>query len=476
VAALTLGLAASSALAASARFTSFLSRTPHGAGYNAPVTGYAVSQDQRYARFIALVSSATNVIGGRGGRFSDIFVIERAGSLANDGMPWRQGRTFAPIQTLDGRRPNGDSYAPSLDGGFYGDARCMAFISRATDLVPGNTHGVPQAYVEDLRSRRIRRVSVSSNGRAANGPVSAVAIDEDCTRVAFVADASNLALTSAGGAAAAVASRRARGSQAYVRIIGDSGWPAKPMNQGLVGTTFLASATAAGTPANGPVSDLAFANYGQQVGFTSTATNLDRGARSGQANVFETELGYGVGAIGSRPFQPIRRSVTLVSRTPSGREGNGPSNHPAIDVDGAYIAYHTDASDILPNDTNGVGDIVRATTFTHPMQQEWVSGPPGGNGDLPNAPSDFPTATWGAFIVEYQSYADNVATLGGDGQVSGIPSMLSWNQKNREIWLESQSPDGGPFQLPVTDPVTSYFGNYTLFTVDGQVWLRYAPK
>ncbi len=471
-----LACAATPAAARSTRFLSISSiPSANGAGdqFNAPVQAYAVSQDQRYTRYFALVSAATNVVRGRGGR-TDIFVLERGGAYANNGTPWKTGQIFAPVHALDGGRPDGNSYAPSLDGGFYAPARCMAFISTARDLVPGGSNGQPQAYVEDLATRNIRRVSVSTTGHQSNGPVTAVAIDEDCSRVAFIADATNLALTRAGdGAARNVTSRPAHGPQAYVRVISAAGYPAAEMNAGLVGTTFLASANGRGAAANAPVTDLAFANYGTEVAFSSSATNLGV-TSSGLSNVYEGELGYGAGPMGSHPYAPVQRHVFLVSRTRAGRGGNGLSDHPAMSVNGGYVAYHTDASNILPHDTAGVGEIVRAATFEHPIGEQWVTGAPGGRGVEGDGPSDDPTMTWGAFIIEYQSQATDLTT--DATHLLGTPSILSWDQTFDASRLESRNASGNPFQQPASDPVTSYFGNYMLFTVNGQVWLRYAPK
>ena len=88
------------------------------------------------------------------------------------------------------------STATRLHDGPGGDGpHCVAFISAASNLVNGDTNGKPDAFVADLRSGRITRVSVDSRGRQVNGTTSDVEVDGSCGRVAFVSDAHSLALT-----------------------------------------------------------------------------------------------------------------------------------------------------------------------------------------------------------------------------------------------------------------------------------------
>ena len=52
-----------------------------------------------------------------------------------------------------------------------------------------------------LGSGAVQRVSVASDGSQSNGSTYDVAVDGACTRVAFIADATNLAQTTSGGSA-----------------------------------------------------------------------------------------------------------------------------------------------------------------------------------------------------------------------------------------------------------------------------------
>ena len=61
--------------------------------------------------------------------------------------------------------------------------------------MPGDTNGLPDGFVADLRSGRIERVTVDSRGRQVHGTTYDIEVDGSCGRVAFTSDARGLALT-----------------------------------------------------------------------------------------------------------------------------------------------------------------------------------------------------------------------------------------------------------------------------------------
>jgi hypothetical protein len=50
-------------------------------------------------------------------------------------------------------------------------------------------------------------------------------------------------------------------------------------------------------------------------------------------------------------------ALALVSRTPAGSAGNGPSRYPAADASGELVVFQSAADDLVEGDTNGVSDI-----------------------------------------------------------------------------------------------------------------------
>ena len=181
-----------------------LSRSAAGGVPNGPSVGGAISGDRQYAALAAFTSFASNIVNGDTNGFADVFVVSRRNALADNlqGLPWRPA---GPAQLVSrgrgGALANGPSYGADLDGdqlhdGPGGDGpHCVAFISAASNLVKGDTNGKPDAFVADLKTGRITRVSVDSRGRQVNGTTSDVEVDGSCGRVAFVSDAHELALT-----------------------------------------------------------------------------------------------------------------------------------------------------------------------------------------------------------------------------------------------------------------------------------------
>lgn len=93
-----------------------------------------------------------------------------------------------------------------------------------------------------------------------------------------------------------------------------------------------------------------------------TGIGRARFERNGQADewiVFDTQAGDLVPNDTNGASDIVARGsdgrLRLISRTPTGAPGNGPSTHPS--ADGRYITFQSDASDLTPNDTNGVTDV-----------------------------------------------------------------------------------------------------------------------
>ena len=76
---------------------------------------------------------------------------------------------------------------------------------------------------------------------------------------------------------------------------------------------------------------------GHSIAFVSAATNLVSGDRNGAADVFIADLASG--------------SIGLVSRNWKGAPGNGRSGTPAISANGRFVAFQSEASDLVrPSD------------------------------------------------------------------------------------------------------------------------------
>lgn len=80
----------------------------------------------------------------------------------------------------------------AADPAISDNGRFVAFTSEATDLVSGDTNNAEDVFVKDLLTGEITRVSVGINGLEANGPSYIPSISGDGQRVAFASDATNI--------------------------------------------------------------------------------------------------------------------------------------------------------------------------------------------------------------------------------------------------------------------------------------------
>lgn len=487
-----LALAACSALAAfpigasaaeSLRTTFLFSRSVSGGIPNGVSRNGTLSHDQRIARVAAFESDASNIVNGDTNGVTDVYFIKRAAPWANNGSPWILGTTELASTGMAGQPANGPSYKPALDGSSHTKPSCLAFISEASNLVPGDTNGVADAFVRNLNNGNIKRVSVSSDGKQSNGPTFDVSADGGCERVAFTASATNLSLSSP--KKLAWRSARTAGStgghrQVFVHVL--SG---KKLDKAFTGMTFVASATVSGKPGNGDSFEPGFARAGKAVTFTSNASNLDRGDRNPQSDVFVRTFTRYFTHIKKKGVQALKFDTRLVSANGSGKSGNGPSDHPTATDDGRWISYQTTATDLLPGDANGVSDIGRADMKGRKAKQDWVSKSIDGIG---NGASNRPVISDAGEFVLFDSDATNLRPsydVAIDG--NGVRDMFLWNAPTRHVSLESRDWSNKYLSQSSASPATSSRGNYVLFesTDDGidqlitnmtgiqQVYLRY---
>jgi Tol biopolymer transport system component len=123
-------------------------------------------------RSVAFESSLYYLVPDDTNKATDIFVYDRT------------AQTTVRVSTAaDGAQADGASGDVSLSA----NGRYAAFGSAATNLVPGDTNGVADIFVKDLRTGAIRQLTGGADG--ASG---AVALDADGRTAAFTSTATNL--------------------------------------------------------------------------------------------------------------------------------------------------------------------------------------------------------------------------------------------------------------------------------------------
>jgi flagellin-like hook-associated protein FlgL len=113
-----------------------------------------------------------------------------------------------------------------------------------------------------------------------------------------------------------------------------------------VNTTSAGGQTSYGSSSTGPV----ISADGRYVAFTSSASNLVAGDTNVESDAFIRDTLTGV--------------TTRVSTSSAGVEGNAVSNVSAISADGRYVAFSSQATNLVAGDTNGQQDAFIKDTLT----------------------------------------------------------------------------------------------------------------
>ncbi len=187
------------------KFPQVVSVSAAGGSADGPSEAPAISSGGRY---VAFYSQAKNLIAATAS--GNIFVRDTCVGAANC-----TPKTLTVDVAPDGSAPNGKA---GRQLAISGDGRFVAFVSRATNLVPGNavvSLGYWELYVRDLCAGanapsgctpHTEIISLGADGEAASGPSTNPSLSADGRFIAFVSAATNL-----------VAEQPSSLPQAYVR-------------------------------------------------------------------------------------------------------------------------------------------------------------------------------------------------------------------------------------------------------------------
>jgi Tol biopolymer transport system component len=100
----------------------------------------------------------------------------------------RQSRRTVIVSVSAGVQGNDRSDSPAISA----DGRFVTFSSTANTLVSNDTNGEPDIFVHDMTTGETARISVHTDGTAANGASDSSSISADGHYVAFASFATNL--------------------------------------------------------------------------------------------------------------------------------------------------------------------------------------------------------------------------------------------------------------------------------------------
>ena len=309
-------------------------------------------------------------------------------------------------------------FAPSSQSEMSRDGRYTAFVSDAQNLVAGDTNGAPDVFVRDRVAGTTTRVSVATGGGQGNGRSDLPSISRDGRYVAFFSEATNLVTGDTNGR-----------SDVFVRDL-------------VAGSTRRVSVTTGGGQANGDSEFPSISDNGQQVAFGSAASNLVSGDGNGLHDIFVRDLTAG--------------TTRRVSVSSSGAGGNGASLFPAISGNGNVVAFVSDATNLVPGDTNGNRDVfvrVRSANLTQIVSI-------GAGGEPADNLSAEPAVSRNGRYVAFDSSASNLV----EGDTNGLQDVFVRDRTAGTTQLVSAWPAGTPTNRLSTAPDISESGQVVVFT------------
>ena len=328
------------------------------------------------ARYIVYTSLASNLVTNDTNGAADIFRLNR-----QSGVVQRVSVSSSGTQGASG------SFSPSISD----DGINVAFISQANNLVANDTNNTADVFVYTTTTSQTAPVSLTHLGVQGTGG--------DCLQARISGDGSAVAIAST--KTDLVASDTNAQSDVFIRKI-------------TLGTTTLASISDVGVQGNDISGNFGIdiSANGNVVVFTSRATNMVVGDNNGLIDTFVRDLALG--------------TTTRVNVSASGIQSNGTNNEPpSISANGRYVAFSTDATTLGSGSSNGRSDVFIKDRQTGQVLIANLSGTGlEGNGHSFN-PALSSTGNFVAFLSEATNLIQGDSNLGYDAFVARNPLFAS---------------------------------------------------
>jgi Leucine-rich repeat (LRR) protein len=269
------------------------------------------------------------------------------------------------------------------------DGRYTTFYSFASNLVAGDTNGVVDSFVYDTQTDETIRISVDTDGAEGNGESWDSVISADSNYVAFVSGATNL-----------VSGDTNDFTDVFVRDL-----QTDETTRVSVSSDDTEGDAASGLPY--------LSDDGRYVAFYSEATNLVIGDTNGVADVFVHDMQTG--------------ETTRVSVASDSTEGNAYSVASSISGDGRYVAFYSDAFNLVVEDTNSLTDV-----FVHDRQTgETTRISVASDGSEGNDYSYLPSISYNGRYVAFNSAATNLVADDTNGNTDVFVHDLQTGETTR---------------------------------------------
>ena len=363
-------------------------------------SGYpSVSAD---GRFVAFASVASNLVSGDANSTEDIFVYDRQTGAA----------TIVSIAS-DGTQGDRSCEAPSISA----DGRFVAFMSLATNLVKGDTNSTMDIFVHDLQTGNTTRVSIASSGMQSNGASHHPSISANGRYVSFESFASNFVTDTNSSVDIFVRDRQ-------------------------VGFTERVSLAADGAQGNDDSSSFSFSAIsadGRFIAFYSSSSNLVNADMNDYSDVFVRD----------------RTVIESVSLAADGAPGDGDSGVPSISADNRYVAFISDAANLVNGDTNAATDVFVYDRKAIRTERVSISS----DGMQGNGSSEFPFVSANGRYVVFESAAENLV----NGDTNSTVDIFVHDRDTSITERVSVASDGMQGDGPSEFPIISTDGRFIVF-------------
>lgn len=331
-------------------------------------------------RFVVFDSHATDLVAGDVNGNADIFARDMV-----------LGTTELVSQSSGGVQ--GDSFSQLAE--ISNDGRYVVFVSLATNLVTGDTNNNLDVFVRDRTLQTTIRVNVSNSGAQAIGlsgvGKGSIRISGNGRHVTFTSNASNLVAPDTNGGTVDVFARDLQ-----------------------LSTTTVVSLDSFGNQGNLASGSHSISFDGRFIAFASSATNLVASDTNNRMDVFVRDRTFGL--------------TSRASLSSAGVQTDADSGRPSMSQDGRYVAFESNASNLVPSMPLQKCVYVRdrATGLTTIESVNTA-------GNTPNGLSQFPAIASNGRYVVFESQANDLVLGDTNGSVDvfqrdrgALPQYLSY--------------------------------------------------
>lgn len=394
--------------------TECVSLDPSGAQAPGQTATVDISADARYVVFDS--TGASLAPGDTNGTY-DVYRRDRA-----------TGTTVRVSQTPGGA-PGNDASGPAT---VSPDGRFVAFLSYASDLVPGDTNGRRDVFLADVTLGTVERVSVAGfNGQSAGEP----AFDP-------LATVQGPPVVSADGRYVVFDSR------APDLVPGDTNDRCDIfVRDRVLLTTTRVNLAPGGVESTHYSTQPSLSADGRWLAFRSAAQDLVAGDTSFGVEVFRLDLTSGI--------------TERVSVSAAGVLANAIDDAPKISADGRFVAFASVASNLVLGDIEGFIDVFRHDMLTGATTRVSVDS----NGTAGNEESGFNSKiaiSGDGRTVAFASFASNLTPGGGGAQL-----YVHEASPHAPVTYGAATPNSQGCQPTISSTGTASYGGTAPFLVRG---------